>query len=162
MKPLVKPQTTRKMFHALWDEMVVTHGFNGPKPRFYISKTPFPQDHQVFGSALAITDFAKKLGGWDIQEHAKYMAVNAWCYPIMDEEEMMYVLIHEIAHCIAGLEAQHTWEWGQVMQESCGIMIPYMMIRRRMEYLDLLPESFHGLRYTRTLDDWFNRAEGVR
>jgi hypothetical protein len=160
MTPLVKPETTRKMFHALWDEMTITHRFEGPKPRLYVSKCTFPERGSRMSTALAVTDFADRVGGYRIQEHARYVAINGWIYPILDEEEMMYILIHEIAHCVMGLNAQHGPVFQDAMRISAGIAITSLQARRNQDYLDYLPRPFANpnVFLTPTLDDYLASA----
>lgn len=147
-KPLVPIRTAHNMYRSVWAEMSSAQYYSEAAPKFSITKKTFHNE-----SALAMTEFGDKYG--NLLDHASAVLINGDAYPILDEEEVLYVIIHEVAHVIAGYWAQHYREWAMVMEEHAGIVVTYLAPRRRMEYMDQLPPWFNQYAHTRNLDEWF-------
>lgn len=57
---------------------------------------------------------------WLRMEWPDEIVVNANCLPLLYQDEMIGVILHEAAHAIAGLAAQHGREWQEISRALGG------------------------------------------
>lgn len=89
----------------------------------------------VLGGAIAATQFASKYVTI-FQPYPVSITFNTDFLRLMDEDEVLYILLHEGAHVNAGYFAEHGREWA-VACEALGVpAYERIAIRRLPEFLD--------------------------
>lgn len=113
-------------------------------------------DSNILGPGIGATSFNSSdiLIGFE-EPKPEVITFNTDFLPFMDEDEVLYVLLHEAAHVNAGFYAQHGRKWAKM----CDIMgIPAheaIGIRRLPEFLDSLDKQLNVESYIPTFPERF-------
>ena len=132
MKVGYTPMETYQMFRSLRKEVFSYFDYDQP-----LSFGVRPQSSGLFsGPTIAHCDFSAtpdRPWSWGdtINEYASGIRVNAEWLPYMHEDEMLCVLLHELAHVTAGWcnGDGHGLRWQRMAAEVGAIPKPDMLIR---------------------------------
>ena len=118
-------KTIRSMYASLGKE--VMGYFNMDVAKLPPLSVRYVRELDFFGfetdlpaTALATTHFKRDRYGRAINDEAREMVFNRHFTPYLYEDEMINVIIHEICHVVAGLDAQHGSKWADCVEQVGG------------------------------------------
>lgn len=124
------------LYNQLSTEAFDIFDYPGRKPKFVVD---YPFSSLLSNSCIAETNFypADSIAE-ALFAHTMGFQVDKWAYsvrihpeylPILHEDELIAVLVHEIAHVVVGLEASHDENWAEANRRLGGYDSPNLLPR---------------------------------
>ena len=144
MKVGFTPREAYSMYRSLSREVFNYFGYTHPKPRFSAA-----DDSRLRGGEYAHCDFAPadyvRPEGWrgflanpPVQPYPSWLRMHPGYLSYYHEDEILGILLHELAHASVGYEAGHGRVWSSAAAEIGGHDNDLLIIRNWQKLPDAL------------------------